>query len=93
MAYYVDIGTEMFIEVDKISEAREVAEHALEAARDFYRRMGWVPFWGRCLEIRREKANLRVGRHGNTTEGLNQIIVQATKTYEILYFNPHGEKS
>lgn len=84
MAFYVDTGDGLFREADNIQHAREIAQHAIEAARDFRDRMGWTPFWGRCVEIRRGPARLGApfGRGG---EAMNQLIVSRTKTHDILY--------
>lgn len=82
MAYYIDTGRGAFDERDTITEAREVSQAALQSARDFRARMGWTPFWGRCVEIRRGPARLTSPHPG---ENVNQRIVSKTKTHEVLY--------
>lgn len=85
MAYYVDTGDGYFTECATIAEAREVAQGALQSAQDFRDRMGWTPYWGRCVEIRKGKPGLVAPRWVGTGEMLNQAIVAATKTHNILY--------
>lgn len=85
MAYYVDTGDGCFTECDDIKHAREVAQHALDAAKDFRDRMGWTPFWGRCVEIRKGKSGLGMPRWSGGNERLNQLIVESTKTHDIMY--------
>lgn len=85
MAYYVDTGDGRFTECDNLHHAREIASHALDAARAFRDRMGWTPFWGRCVEIRRGKGGLLIPHAGKGGETLNQIIVSKTKTHDVLY--------
>lgn len=85
MAYYVDTGDGFFTPCHTIAEAREVAQHALDRARDFRRRMGWTPFWGRCVEIRKGPRGLPSGMWRHGCEAKNQRIVAATKTHDIMH--------
>lgn len=82
MAFYVDTGRGAFDEFDTLAEAREAAEHALDSARDFQRRMGWVPFWGRAIEIRRGKSDLMAGSGGGDIA--NQRVLANTKLHATL---------
>lgn len=86
MAYYVDTGEGSFRETDNIQHAREIAQHAIEQAREFRDRMGWTPFWGRCVEIRKGKAGLcAVQNWCSRPEERNLRVVSKTKTHDILY--------
>lgn len=84
MAYYVDTGDGRFTECDTLQHAREVAQHALQAAQAFKDRMGFVPFWGRCVEIRKGSGGILIPHAGKGVECLNQIIVAATRTHGVL---------
>lgn len=84
MAYYVDTGSDLFIECDTLIEAREVAQTALDAAADFRARMGWTPYWGRALEIRRGKSGLLINTCFSGEER-NRYIESKTKTHDVLY--------
>lgn len=84
MTYFVDTGSGFFEVFDESEKdlALECAERALQSARDFHQKMGFVPFWGKCVEIRRGKSVHGLNRAFG--EDRNQAIVQASKVYRVL---------
>lgn len=84
MTYYVDTGSGFFEVFDETERdlALECAERALESAREFHKRMGFVPFWGKRVEIRRGKSIQGLTR--TFGEARNQAIIAGTKVYRVL---------
>jgi len=83
MAYYLDTCSGHFEEFanDELSDAKEKAELAIAAARDFSERMGFAPFWANAVEIRKGKPGL--GKQWNgLCESRNQEIVENTKPFK-----------
>lgn len=51
MAFLVDEGNGYLQPADDMNHALDLAGHALAAADDFARRMGWAPFWADAVQI------------------------------------------
>lgn len=85
MAYYVDAGGPVFEVFDTAAEARAYAETQLDAARNFACKMGFMPYWGRVLEIRKGPGadKIAAGMRANTT-AYNAAIMAKTKTHTLL---------
>jgi hypothetical protein len=82
MMYYVDSGGPWIEPCDTLQEAMVQAENALGAAREFAAKMGFVPFWGKSVEIRRGKSGLAMVQHGAAVHNLR--IMENTKIFRTL---------
>jgi hypothetical protein len=51
MPYLVETGGPYLEIADDMTHALELAQHALERADDFARRMGWAPFWAEAVSV------------------------------------------
>lgn len=76
MMYYVDTGAESLTPCYEYGEARDVALIAMQSAREFLARNGWLPFWAHTVEIRR--GNVPYTSYG-AGETRNKLVVAKTK--------------
>ena len=83
MFYAVDDGSGRFVIFDTAAEALECAENALQSARDFRQRMGFTPFWGKAVEIRKGRGGYPPYVHGGN-EAYNQEVVRRTLQFRTL---------
>jgi hypothetical protein len=85
MAYYVDAGGPTLVEFDTIAEARRYGEIQIDAAQEVALKLGFMPYWGRRLEIRKGPKSDKIGAglQCNTTS-YNAAILAKTKTFAIM---------
>ena len=83
MAYYVDTCAGFIEEFPsgELQEAKERCEKAIQDAKDFQAKMGFVPFWGRgAVEIRQGKSGLN--RHIQGQDTMARVVAN-TKIYKV----------
>jgi hypothetical protein len=85
MAYYVDAGGPSLVEFDTIADARRYAEIQLDSAREVALKLGFMPYWGRSLEIRKGPKSDKIGAGWRyDTTDYNNAILAKTKTFVVM---------